>query len=243
MSYHHDTHDLAQAIGRILLAGGEVPPADVDIGLAAYTATLDLLRQVHRDLTGSAQRFTPRDIAQAEQRPVALFGRLLADVPRLHTGAPTDILTRTPTSAAGIRWQDVARAATLAATSWENAGPTRWPHGDAAAPELADLAALTQGVLAASDDLHQSLTRAGHTHHAAQPCTPSATAASVSPPNRPPGTPQATPCPCTAPSTPSRPGGSSSPAPTPTSPKRCGASATTSAPPTPSAPATSNSSP
>ena len=90
-------------MGRILLAGGEVPPADVDIGLAAYTATLDLLRQVHRDLTGSAQRFTPRDIAQAEQRPVALFGRLLADVPRLHTGAPTDILTRTPTSAAGIR--------------------------------------------------------------------------------------------------------------------------------------------
>ena len=116
---------------------------------------------MHRDVTGSAQRFTPRHVAEAERNPVGLLGRLLADAPRLAPIAPTDALAVPAASPAGRRWQDVTRAATLAAQSWHHAGGGR-PLGEHTTRlELGDLAALTQGVLAATDDLTDALRRAG----------------------------------------------------------------------------------
>lgn len=161
MTYRANMSELAATLARSIAAGRPIPDSDLDVALTGYQATLDLLRGIHRDLTGSSQHATPRLISEAERNPVGLLGTLLADIPRLAPLSPTDALTQPTRSGAGARWQQITRHAVLAAAAWDAAGPTAHPTGQAAWTELADIAALTQGVLAASDDLATSLTHAG----------------------------------------------------------------------------------
>ncbi|MBK8075392.1 MAG: hypothetical protein IPK24_07455 [Kineosporiaceae bacterium] len=161
MTYRTNMSELAATLARSITAGSPIPDSDLDVALTGYQATLDLLRGIHRDLTGSSQHATPRLISEAERNPVGLLGTLLADIPRLAPLSPTEALTQPTRSGAGARWQQVTRNAVLAAGAWDAAGPTAHPTGQAAWTELADIAALTQGVLAASDDLATSLTHAG----------------------------------------------------------------------------------
>ncbi len=163
MTYRHDMHHLAVALARVLQTGGAIPEQDLDIAVGAHTATVALLQQVHRDVTGTGQRAGPLHIAEAERHPVGLLGRLLADVPHLSDAAPSQILATTPVSSVGEQWKAIARSATLAAAEWQSIPPGGRPTGDAAWAELADVASLTQGLLAASDDLADSLARAGQT--------------------------------------------------------------------------------
>jgi hypothetical protein len=161
VTYRHDMHHLAVTLARLLHTGDTIAAADLDIAVGAHTATVALLRQVHGDVTGTGQRAGPLHIAEAERHPVGLLGRLLADVPHLSDAAPSQVLATTPVSAVGEQWKAVARSATLAAAGWQSIPATHRPAGDAAWAELADVASLTQGLLAASDDLADSLARAG----------------------------------------------------------------------------------
>lgn len=161
MTYRDNMSELAAALARTITAGQPIPEHDLDVALTGYQATIDLLRGIHRDLTGSSQHATPRLISEAERNPVGLLGTLLADIPRLASLSPTEALTQPTRSGAGARWQQVTRNAVLAAGAWDAAGPAGRPIGDAARTELADVAALTQGIVAAGDDLAGSLARAG----------------------------------------------------------------------------------
>ncbi|MBL8929333.1 MAG: hypothetical protein JNL54_04340 [Kineosporiaceae bacterium] len=160
--------DLAAALARVITTPHPIPAADLDHALLGYQATLDLARHVHRDLTGSSQRATPRLISEAERNPIGLLGRLLHDVPRIHTDSAITVLDCPVNSAAGRDWSQVARHAVLAATTWQTSDPTSRPTGSHARAELADLAALTQGVLATTDTLTASLDHTGRRDQAAQ---------------------------------------------------------------------------
>lgn len=161
MTYRDTMSELAATLARTITAGSPIPERDLDVALTGYQATIDLLRGIHRDLTGSSQQATPRLISEAERNPVGLLGTLLADIPRLAPLSPTEALTQPTRSGAGARWQQITRNAVLGAAAWDAAGPAGRPSGDAAWTELADIAALAQGVVAASDDLAGSLARAG----------------------------------------------------------------------------------
>ncbi len=161
MTYRESMSELAATLARTITASQPIPEHDLDVALTGYQATIDLLRGIHRDLTGSSQHATPRLVSEAERNPVGLLGTLLADIPRLAPLSPTEALTHPARSGAGARWQQITRDAVLAAGAWDAAGPAGRPSGAGAWTELADVAALAQGVVAASDDLAGSLARAG----------------------------------------------------------------------------------
>jgi len=161
VSYRADTADLARTLGELLTEGGRVPPGDLPAPLCAHTATIGLLIDVHRDITHASAVPVQPHIAQAERQPIALLGRLLGESPRISDQPVIDALRPTGESAAGERWRAVTRAATLAQHAWTSAEPRSRPTGDAAWSELADVAALAEGLAVLRHDLADSLIDAG----------------------------------------------------------------------------------
>jgi hypothetical protein len=168
MNYRQEMDALGRHLGAVLATGGPLTGPDVDAGVVGFNATVELIRTVYADVVGPVGERFPRDVAEVEQRPVYLMGRLLHDLPRLEQVAPTDIRLTPVASKAGVRWREVARYATVAEHTWTTSLRASRPTGEATRAEVAQLAALTEGLAAAGEDLAGHLRTAGRTMDAAR---------------------------------------------------------------------------
>ena len=161
MSFVDDLDDVTRAVARLLARQYVVPPADLDAAAAGHGALVQLLQQLHQDVTGlSPHAAHGRTVDELERHPVALLGRLLADQPRLPSGSLTDLLAahRSPQQ---LLWTDLARAATLAHHEWTTSDPRSYPTGDGAWTVVGVVARLAEALPALDDDLAASLEAAG----------------------------------------------------------------------------------
>lgn len=161
MSYEDTFNALARNLSRLLIAEEPVPPADLASAADAHAATVALLTQLHRDITGILAPGRSSTAEELDRHPVAALGRLLADHPRRWYAAPTDIALTPAVTAAGQLWRDVGRHATLAHHAWVTSSPDSRPTGDAAWSALADLAALAEAAATLDPDLARAMTTTG----------------------------------------------------------------------------------
>jgi len=96
------------------------------------------------------------------ERPVPLLGRSLRELPDLAQAAsPIDLQATPAASVAGAHRRAVARSATLAAHYWDTADPDTRPRAVAVHTEIAQIAALAEGLAAVGQALAQHLRAAG----------------------------------------------------------------------------------
>jgi hypothetical protein len=168
MSFVDDFDDVTRAVARLLARQYVVPPADLEAATAGHGALVQLLQQLHQDVTGlSPHAAHGRGVGELERHPVALLGRLLADQPRLPSGALTDLLAshRSPQQ---LLWTDLARTATLAHHEWTTSDPRSYPTGDGAWTVVGAVARIAEVLPALDDDLSASFEAAGREVEALQ---------------------------------------------------------------------------
>ena len=161
MSFVDDLDGVTRAVARLLARQYVVPPADLEAAAAGHGALVQLLQQLHQDVTGLSPHATHgRTVDELERHPVALLGRLLADQPRLPSGSLTDLLAahRSPQQ---LLWTDLARTATLAHHEWTTSDPRSYPTGDGAWTVVGVVARLAEVLPALDDDLAASFEAAG----------------------------------------------------------------------------------
>lgn len=161
MSFVDDLDDVTRAVARLLARQYVVPPDDLEAAAAGHGALVQLLRQLHQDVTGlSPHAAHGRGVDELERHPAALLGRLLADQPRLPSGSLTDLLAahRSPQQ---LLWTDLARTATLAHHEWTTSDPRSYPTGDGAWTVVGAVARLAEALPALDDDLAASFEAAG----------------------------------------------------------------------------------
>lgn len=157
MSYRAEMAVVATRLGLLVADRPPVPSTDLDVAVGGYGATLSLLKQVYADLTGQWLRTRVMTVPELAQRPVWVFGQLLLSESAPVRGGRLDTLTGECASQAGQAWRELARAATLAQYYWQEADPSSKPRGHAEWSEIADLAALSEGLTLAASDLAESL--------------------------------------------------------------------------------------
>lgn len=168
MTFVDDFDEATRAVARLLARQYVVPPADLEAAAAGHGALVQLLQQLHQDVTGlSPHAAHGRGVDELERHPVALLGRLLADQPRLPSGSLTDLLAshRSPQQ---LLWTDLARTATLAHHEWTTSDPRSYPTGDGAWTVVGAVARIAEVLPALDDDLAASLDAAGREAEALQ---------------------------------------------------------------------------
>ena len=152
MTFTDDLHATVAALTQLAVRGSDhLTPRELDIALIGRAAVLDLLTDLHRDLTGIRPRRTHVTAAEIQAHPVAALAAALRQHPRPRTGrAPSDVLAEPATSVAGQAWRDVARHAILAAHAWSTERHAPAEEGGQAWGGIADVAAIA-GVLADLD--------------------------------------------------------------------------------------------
>jgi hypothetical protein len=167
VSYQDHLNALGRNLSHLLIAEEPVPPVELAAAADAHAATVALLTQLHRDLTGISTPARSSTAEEIDRHPVAALGRLLAEHPRRRYAAPTDIALTPAATAAGQLWRDVSRHATLSHHAWVAASSDSRPTGNAAWAALADVAALAEAATTLNPDLARAMTTCGRHDDAA----------------------------------------------------------------------------
>jgi hypothetical protein len=144
MSYRTEMNQLAHAISELLLNGAVVPGDDIRAAVAGHSSLVCLLRVIDRDLG-------------LENMEVAHLSFRFARQPIVTDQPLTDVLNAPAASRAGRLWRDVARTATLAQQEWQLSKPSSRPTDTTAWSEIADVAALAEGLAVLNTDIADSL--------------------------------------------------------------------------------------
>jgi hypothetical protein len=167
MSYRQEIDALTRGLATVVTSRKQLVGMDLEAGIAGFTATAQLLRQVHVDLVGTGPH-APRDLAALDRDPVCVLGRLLHDIPALPQAAMTDIQSATALTETGGHWRVVARSATLAHHDWTTALRASHPTGPAARAELAVHARIAEVLAVTGPGLARYLRTAGRSTDAAR---------------------------------------------------------------------------
>jgi hypothetical protein len=178
VTYRQELDSLGRHLAVLSATPHQMDGPEMDVASAGFTATAQLLRRVHYDLVGSGPGI-PLLIASLE-RPVPLLGRLLRDLPDLpQTASPSELLSTPSAGVAGAHWCAVIRSATLAAHYWDTADPDTKPRAAAVHTEIAQIAALAEGLAAVGQDLEGHLRAAGREWDSARLRTANLTALGI----------------------------------------------------------------
>jgi hypothetical protein len=167
MNYRQEIDTLARGLGAVLASRDQLTGMDLEAGITGFTATAQLLRQVHVDLVGTGP-LAPRDLSALERNPVGVLGRLLQDIPALPQVAMTDIQSTPALNETGAHWRVVARAAVLAHHDWTTALPSSRPTGPTVQAELVVHARIAEALAVTGPALAHDLRAAGRTTDAAR---------------------------------------------------------------------------
>lgn len=164
MTYREHMHGLASALAELVRDGASVGPQDLDLALSSHANLLNLLKVVHEKVTGLAKPLHGTVLSSVDKHPVAVLGLALKQFPVIAPLSLTDVVRQQPLDVTAARWRHLARHAALAFHEWTTADPALLPRSsDEAWAEVADLAALSEGLHAVTRDLAASARDAGRT--------------------------------------------------------------------------------
>ena len=162
MTYREHMHGLSSALAELVRDSAAVGAHDLDLALSSHANVLSLLKVVHAKVTGLAKPVHGTELTAVSKHPVAVLGLALKNYPVIAPLSLTDVLRMRPLDVTAARWRHAARHAALAFHEWTTADPALLPRSsDEAWAEVADLAALSEGLNAATRDLASSAHAAG----------------------------------------------------------------------------------
>lgn len=166
-SYGQHTDETARAMaGVVARPGTRVPGPDLPVVLGCRDAVAAAVAGTYRHLTHANPGY-PATLSGLETDPVNVLGGLLARQPRVGASeySPTELADHTSDNPVTLRWQQAARAATLASHEAGAAGVVWHRDTGAAWKGVADLAALAQALPVADRDLAEAAEAAGWAEH------------------------------------------------------------------------------
>ena len=167
MSYAEDTHHLAVRLAHLLAHPvGALDEAGYRQGLLARGVTLDVTREVYRELTRPRYTSTRRGMLATRPGmvvadPVTALAEQLAGHRRVPGPSASEALTASSATPTGEQWREAARSALLADHTWREGTLPSWSPSTAWAA-LADAAALTEAVVVLDHDLAAAARSLGH---------------------------------------------------------------------------------